>query len=98
MITQLVAHPTSSELNIHIQHRHDTIHDTLTTVVEESELCVSDKPEILCIDKLLDNLLIIIIDSTLARSPEPALVTADAMIDPHPCGMDDLYLLIRASK
>ncbi len=98
MITQLVAHPAIAEFDIHIEHGHDTIHDTLATIVEESELRAGDEPEVLCIDKLLDDQLIIIIDGTLARRLEPALVTADAMIDPHACCVDDLYLLIFVSK
>ncbi len=98
MIAKLMTHPTIAELDVHIEHGHDTVHHSLASIVEKAETGISYEPEVLSPDQLLDDLLVVIIDSTLPWGLEPTLITADAMMDCHASRADDPDLLICVGK
>ena len=78
-----MAHPAIAELEIHVQHRHDTIQHPFPFEVEEPKARVGDNPQVADLHQSLDDGLVIVLDGTDAWCLQPTLITAYAVGNLH---------------
>ena len=89
-----MTHPAIAKTYCHVQHGHNTIHQSLAFIIQKSETRIGYDPQVFSLYQFFYNLFVIVFYGTDARRFQPALVTAHAMRNLHARGIDDLNLFI----